>query len=128
MHILKRDPSRVGGTQQCKHKLCKDASYCGNHVIHSPGQSILPTVMHACAQEMSEFQVKAEAELRGTEAELEAAKQRFAELARYVNGAANAAVADSQALFAVLAAIVADLDAVHAENLAAAEKVRLLLS
>ena len=67
--------------------------------------------------------MKAEAELQSTEAELEAAKQRFAELARYVNGAANAAIADPQALFAVLATIVADLDAVHAENFAAADKV-----
>ena len=72
---------------------------------------------------MSEFQAKAEVELHSTEAELATAKQRFAELASYVNGAAHAALADPQALFAVLATIVADLDTVHAENLAAAEKV-----
>ena len=80
--------------------------------------------MICCAlQVMGAFQARAEEALQAAEAELSAAKERFAELAAYVNGAANAALADPQALFAVLATMAADLDAAHADNLVAAEKV-----
>ena len=45
---------------------------------------------------MGDFQIKAGAELELASAEVVAAKERFAELAAYVNGAANAGVADPQ--------------------------------
>jgi hypothetical protein len=45
---------------------------------------------------MGEFQVKAGAQLTEAGDEVAAAKGEFAELAAYVNGAANAGVADPQ--------------------------------
>ena len=56
----------------------------------------VPLVSHWAVQVMGEFQVKAGAQLAVASEELAAAKGEFAELAAYVNGAANAGVADPQ--------------------------------
>jgi hypothetical protein len=76
---------------------------------------------------MTNFHEVADARLLRLENELVAAKSQFQELAAYVNGAAKSSVSDPQAFFSMLYTFAKDLDAAHADNTAADEKVTVPL-